>query len=173
MIIEDKDITSKWGDPPHRELSEINEIVIHHTAGNGNWSDLKKWILSDTCERKDQFKKFVALTHFYIDKDGKITQIYDLDTWTYHSCSGRHDAQTIGIELVHSNGDFKDDQYNALINIIISICDICDIKQIVSHDYNYLKYSHNSKGCPSKYFDWNKLNEMLKIKNLNIILKGV
>ena len=173
MINMDKGIIDRFGNPPERKLEDVTEIVIHHTAGDGSWKALKNWILSDTCERKAMFKKFVALTHFYIDKDGTINQIYFLDRWTYHSCSGKHDKQTVGIEMVHSKGEFKEAQYNSLADLIQHITTICPVKTIVSHDYNYMTYSKKAKGCPGNDFKWGKLDEMLKARGITLNIRSV
>ena len=160
MINFDSDVINRFGEPPKRDLKKVNEIVIHHTAGDGSWRGLKSWILGNNNERIEQHKKFIGLTHFYIDKDGKINQIYNNDTWTYHSCSGKHDKETIGIELVHGTGEFTDQQYSSLIELIKLLKIDMPITKIVSHDYNYLKYSGRTKMCPSDFFRWEKLNDM-------------
>lgn len=174
MINMDKGIIDRFGNPPERKLEDVTEIVIHHTAGDGSWKALKSWILSPTCERQSMFKKFTALTHYYIDKDGTINQIFFLDRWTYHSCSGKHDKNTVGIELVHSKGEFKDAQYNSLADIIAHIVSICpNITTIVSHDYNYMTYSKKAKGCPGNDFKWDRLNQMLKDKGMEFNIRSV
>lgn len=167
----DPDVILKWGSPPFRELKNIDEIVVHHTAGDGNWNGLKSWILGNNNEREKNHSRFIGLTHYYIDKSGDITQIYKNDAWSYHSCSGTHDKKTIGIELVHSTGKFTDKQYGALVELISSICQICTIKQIVSHDYNYMTFSKNTKGCPGKFFDWSRLKIELQKNKLDIAIK--
>lgn len=167
MINMDKSLIDTFGNPPARPLDKVNEIVIHHTAGDGSWNGLKKWMLSESCERKEQFKKFIGLTHYYINKDGSVWQPFFLDTWLYHSCSGKHDKETIGIELVHSAGDFAESQYEALTGLIEHITKQCPITRIVSHDYNYKHYSGKAKGCPSAWFNWTELKSRLDEKGLN------
>ena len=168
----DDSVIKKYGSPPERKLNEVDEIVIHHTAGGGNWKGLRTWILSKNCERRHLFEKYVALTHFYIDKTGLVNQIFDLDTWTYHSCSGKHDKKTVGIELVHRTGPFTEAQYESLCEVIRHVTDFCPIKTIVSHDFNYMHYSGKEKGCPSRDFDWNRLDEMLKVSGYNFEIKA-
>ena len=40
-LIKDTDLISLYGEPPKREIFDIKEIVIHHTAGEGGWNALK------------------------------------------------------------------------------------------------------------------------------------
>ena len=163
----DNSIIDRFGHGFPRALKSVNEIVIHHTAGDGGFRGLKKWMLSETCERKAQYEKHVGYTHYYIDKDGTVNQIMKNNEWAYHSSSGVHDSQTIGIEVVHKSGPFTDLQYHALIDLIWDIKKECPITQIVSHDYNYWTFSKGKKGCPSKDFDFSKLSK------LNLIIKTV
>jgi N-acetyl-anhydromuramyl-L-alanine amidase AmpD len=150
-----------FGVPPYRDLLDVNEIVIHHTAGDGNWKGLLSWFLKAEGARKELYQKAVALTHYYIEKDGNVIEAYPLTTWLYHSCSGKRDKFTIGIELIHKEGKFTDKQYAALCGLIFDyLPEKCpNIKTISSHDYRYLKYSGRSKGCPGKDFDWSIIKD--------------
>lgn len=165
-IIKDDGMISLYGEPPKRDISKISEIVIHHTAGEGGWSALKKWMTSPVCERKEQYKKFIGFAHYYIEKQGNIYQPYSDEYWMYHSCSGKHDKKTIGIEICHLSGKFTDNQYASLIELIENIYQTCAIQDIVSHDYNYKKYSNKTKGCPGENFEWEILRAGLKSKNI-------
>jgi N-acetyl-anhydromuramyl-L-alanine amidase AmpD len=167
----DEELILKFGNPPERDLIKVNEIVIHHTAGDGSWRGLKQWFTADSCERKEQFKKFIGFTHYYIDKNGDVNQPFFLNTWMYHSCSAKHDKETVGIELIHAKGAFTEAQYEALANLVELIYNSCPIDTIVSHDYNYMHYSGKSKGCPSAWFDWARLVNMLNAKGFNPEIK--
>lgn len=159
LVEKDYILPETFGTPPKRTLESIDEIVIHHTAGDGNWRGLVKWFISETNERRKQYKKFIALTHYYIQKDGRMFEAYPLDTWLYHSCSGKRDKTTIGIELIHNTGDFTETQYEALFFLLFDyLPKLCpNIKTISSHDYRYKLYSNMTKNCPSQWFDWDKL----------------
>jgi len=162
-IIKDTTMPDTFGKPPFRELSSVDEIVIHHTEGEGTWKGLLKWFLQANDKRKQMYEKYIALTHYYIQKDGKIIEAYPLDTWLYHSCSGKRDKTTVGIELFHLEGDFTDQQYASLFWLIFEyLPTICpNIKIVSSHDYRYKKYSNKTKQCPSRFFDW------VRLKNAN------
>ena len=173
MIINtDNDLIQTYGSPPSRSIEDITEIVIHHTAGGGSWRGLKSWFTSKTCERKDQFKRFIGFTHYYIEKNGTIFQPFNLDSWMYHSCSGKHDKKTIGIELIHNTGEFPEEQIDALVNLVEHIYKTCPIMQIVSHDYNYMYYSGKAKGCPSKWFNWSEFESKLEEKGIKPVIKS-
>jgi len=161
----DNELPTTFGMPPIRELDSIDEVVIHHTAGDGNWKGLKGWFLGKDNPRRAQYKKFVALTHYYIQKDGKIIEAYPLDTWLYHSCSGKRDKTTIGIELIHKTGDFTEEQYKSLFYLLFDFlpANCPNLKVISSHDYRYKKYSNITKDCPSDWFDWARLKAENKL----------
>ena len=155
----DHSLMEMFGTPPSRKLEDVNEIVIHHTDGGGTNKSLFQWFKSKDCPNHELYKKFVALTHYYIQKDGEIVEAYPLDTWLFHSCSGQRDSKTIGIELIHKTGEFRPEQYESLFWLIFDhIPSVCpNIKVISSHDYRYNLYSKKTKNCPSQWFDWAKL----------------
>lgn len=171
-IRQDYSITQKWHPGWKRPLEQVKEVVIHHTAGTGNIDTLKKWMLSG--ERKEQYTKGISLFHFAIDRDGKIWKAGPVSRWWYHSCSGKHDKVSIGIENIHKTGPFTDAQYENLFWLIFEyIPRICiSYNRIVSHDYNYNTYSNMKKGCPGPDFDWVRLeNEMMR-RNINFETHG-
>ena len=170
----DNRFCNKYGFPPRRaigitpnyaiksSLEAIDEIVIHHTDCNGSFERLMNWMLSGGDGRENQYKNSVAITNFYIDKAGNIFKIVPLTRWTYHSCSGSRDKKTVGIELIHKDGDFTEEQYESIIDLIYELMIDCpNIKRISSHDHRYMKYSGKRKGCPGNNFDWDKLKKML------------
>ena len=172
--IQDYRFCNKFGFPPRRafgitedaaiknSLLSIDEIVIHHTDGECTYEQLMKWMLSGGDGREKLYKNAVAITNFYIDRIGDIYKIVPLTKWTYHSCSGKRDKTTVGVELIHKYGMFTDAQYQSLIDLIYELrIDCPNIKIISSHDYRYMKYSGMKKGCPSENFDWEKLKRML------------
>lgn len=160
-MIVDHSLMEMFGTPPKRDLSEITEIVIHHTAGGGTNKSLFDWFKGDTCPNHDLYRRFIALTHYYIQKDGGVTEAYPLDVWLYHSCSGKRDKSTIGIELIHASGEFTVHQYASLLQLMMTtIPEQCpNISTISSHDFRYLKYSGKTKGCPSQFFDWDIIRQ--------------
>ena len=144
----------------------ISEIVIHGTGGGAGVDSLIKWMMNG--ERASEYGRGIGLFHYVIDYDGKIYEIINPDKWVFHSSSGIHDRCTIGIE--HMNPDKKNgrpytkEQYDASIDLIQFLMKENDIKTIVGHTQNTLKYSgpqYVKVPCPGN-FDWSKLTDNLK-----------
>lgn len=140
----------------------IREIVVHGTACNGYYSiaNFLKWMLSG--EQAANYNQGIALFHYLISREGEIVQVIDPKYVVYHSLSGLHDWETVGIELmaldVANAGTYTDAQYTALAGL----CDrlmrqnpLC--RQIVSHNHNGLTYSRQGKSCPGPAFSWTRL----------------
>lgn len=165
-IVKDYSVTDKWHKGFNRNINDISEIVIHHSDGTGDIYTLRDWMLGG--ERKADYEKGISLFHFCIDREGRIWMSGPLDRWWYHSCSGKHDKYTIGIELIQKSGPFSDEQYKSLSWLIFEDLAIqCpNLSRIVSHDFNYLKYSGRSKGCPGPDFDWHRLEHEMQMRGL-------
>ena len=181
-IVKDYTLPDTFGMPPFRAVVEnglsvptswntIDEIVLHHTDGNGNWEGLKGWFIDDPRNtRRHLYYDHIALTHYYIETNGRVIEAFPLEVWLYHSCSGKRDRTTVGIELVHRTGPFTKPQYDSLSELIEYLCHaLVNIKTISTHDYRYLKYSGKAKGCPSKDFDHNYLKQLLDDKGYNYL----
>lgn len=148
----------------------IREIVVHGTAGGSSMDSLVNWMLGG--EQAENYSRGIGLFHFAIGRDGEIVQIINPKWWVYHSLSGAHDQETVGIELINptrdNSGAYTDEQYKALT-------DLCDYlmrthvycRQIVSHNHNGMIYSRIGKNCPGN-FDWQRLSQSLVEKKWNI-----
>lgn len=148
----------------------IREIVIHGTAGGSTMASLINWMLGG--EQAANYNRGIGLFHYAIDRGGNITQVINPRYWVYHSLSGLHDQETIGIELLNpsrdNTGAYTDEQYKALV-------DLCDYlmktnatcRQIVSHNHNGMIYSRIGKNCPGN-FDWQRLSQSLAEKKWNV-----
>jgi hypothetical protein len=148
----------------------IREIVIHGTAGGSTMASLINWMLGG--EQAANYNRGIGLFHYAIDRGGSITQVINPRYWVYHSLSGLHDQETVGIELLNPSRDntdaYTDEQYKALV-------DLCDYlmktnatcRQIVSHNHNGMTYSRIGKNCPGN-FDWQRLSQSLAEKKWNI-----
>ena len=165
-IIQDYSVTQKWHTGWKRPLEQITEVVIHHTDGTGNIDTLKKWMF--TGERKNDYAAGISLFHFAVDRDGEIWKSGPLSRWWYHSCSGRHDRFTVGIENIHKSGAFTEEQYGNLFWLLFDYMPhFCpSYYRIVSHDYNYNRYSNMKKGCPGPDFDWGKLEDEMNRRGI-------
>lgn len=142
----------------------IREIVVHGTAGGSTMASLVDWMLGG--EQAANYNRGIGLFHYAIGRDGNITQVITPRYWVYHSLSGAHDQETVGVELINpdrGNGmPYTESQYVSLA----SLCDWLmrqnkDCRQIVSHNHNGLLYSRQGKSCPGYLFDWPRLVDSL------------
>jgi hypothetical protein len=176
-IVEDIAIRKKWHPGFPRQTTSwtgkvidipITEVVIHGTAGLGTYEFIRDG------GRREEYIKGIALFHFLIEYDiDMIRQIEPLDKWFYHSSSGKHDSETVGIELENPhkvNGvPYLDRQYNQLIWLLFDylLPTFPTITRIVSHNYNSSKYSNKPKSfCPGPNFEWKRLEEGLRVRNI-------
>jgi hypothetical protein len=145
------------------------EVVIHGTAGGASDVGLLRWMYNG--ERAKEYMRGEALFHYLVGMDGSITEVIDPEYWVYHSSSGKHDKETIGIELINPSKindiEYTPEQYKALFDLIKYLMQIFPISSITSHRYNLLVYNRktsSSKQCPGTGFSWEKVDEFL-IKN--------
>lgn len=170
-IIKRFDVSEMWHPGWKRKIEEITEVVIHGTPGK-TATGLLQWMIGG--ERGKSYKKGQALFHFLIDKNGTIYQIAPINRFYFHSCSGKHDKLTIGIELLNpivgNEGDYSDLQYESLellmFDALFTYCK--NINRVVGHDYNYNTYKGIRKNCPGKNFDWKKTRTMFKNRNIDL-----
>lgn len=163
-------VASMYSNGPRVRSGAIREIVVHGTAGGNTMDSLINWMLGG--EQAANYNRGIGLFHYAIGRDGEIVQIINPKLWVYHSLSGAHDQETVGIELINptrdNSGAYTDEQYNALV-------DLCDYlmktnatcRQIVSHNHNGMTYSRIGKNCPGN-FDWQRLSQSLAEKKWNI-----
>lgn len=143
----------------------VTEIVLHGTGGGSTAKGMINWMLAG--ERAAEYKRGIALFHYIIGCDGEIIEIINPSRWVYHSSSGIHDKETIGIEHINPDAknqdDFTDEQYRADLNLILFLINQFPITSIIGHVQNTLKYSgpkYVKVPCPGNY-DWSRLQEML------------
>ena len=147
-----------------RDTAIVNEIVIHGTAG-GSCKGIQNWMLGG--ERAKEYYRGIALFHYLVGRDGEIVQIINPNYWVYHSSSGKHDKETIGIELVNNSAKndnpYTEKQYKALYKLIFDELFVkFPITRICTHNYNVMKYAKRKRICPGPKFDWNRLDDELK-----------
>lgn len=147
----------------------ITEVVIHGTAGGSETTNLLRWMYNG--ERGAEYMKGIALFHYLIGRDGEIIEIIDPAYYVYHSTSGAHDKQTIGIEMMNPDkmnaSNYTDAQYQSLFKLIFDYLMKLypTINRITSHRYNIIVYNHGKlspKQCPGTGFVWAKLDEELQ-----------
>lgn len=164
MII-NKSIREKYHRGFDREGEDITEIVLHGTGGGSSSVGLINWMLS--AGRPSEYKRGIALFHYLIDLDGEVTEIISPDNWVFHSSSGQHDKNTIGIEHInadpHNGNEYTAAQYAALIKLLSVLTKkYPTINTIVGHGRNKFAYSKVYKECPGPRFRWDIIeNELL------------
>lgn len=165
-----KDITNYSWNHKTRKPEKIKEVVIHGTAGFNKEEWLINWMLGyngKKAERYEEYKNGIALFHYLISLDGKIIEIVDPNYWCYHSSSGLHDKETLGIELLKPStknvNKPTEEQYKALFELTFRYLmkEFKSINRITSHNYNVKKYKNSSRECPGT-FDWKRLDKQLK-----------
>lgn len=139
------------------ERTEKRQIVLHHTAsGPGVDGDINWWM--KTPER--------VATHFIIDREGQVHQLFDESFWGYHLGLEQKiftqakvpykqlDKQSIGIELdswgylvPHTDGKFYPAKWDGRRNVPNTACkpvpyfyEYCTAAQWKGHQY-YEKYT--------------------------------
>jgi len=151
-----------------RNDTDIQEIVIHGTGGGQSAQAILDWMYSG--EREDEYRRGIGLFHLEIDLTGEVFSVIPALYWCYHSSSGKHDKETIGIELVNpiaqNEGGYTKDQYSSLIEVIDKIILRYPIKRIVGHGYNKQTYSGSYKNCPGQAFEWSRLQQHFKLKKI-------
>lgn len=156
----------------------VTEIVLHGTAGCRNITDFMNWMFNG--ERGAEYNKGIALFHFLVGREaGEVIEILDPNYWSWHSSSGSHDKETIGIELLNpskSNSEvYTDKQYENLISLVFDhLFPIYPtITRIVSHRYNTFAYkARNKKQCPGIRFDWALLDKELRRRGYTFLSDG-
>ena len=144
---------------------KVTEIVIHGTGGGSTSKAIINWIMGG--ERAKEYLRGVALFHYLIDREGGIIEVINPSKWVYHSSSGIHDKETIGIEHINpdaKNQDaFTDEQYQSDLDLILFLITQFPVTSIIGHVQNTLKYSgqkYVKVPCPGNY-DWPRLQKML------------
>lgn len=129
---------------PERDLSEIDDITIHHAASSKTATayDFARWHISE--------KGWPGIGyHFVIDRSGQIFQTNPLNAYSYHN--GKDNKGAIGVCLV---GNFQDypptpNQQKSLIRLIRKLKGRLNIKTLTGHR----EYPGASTSCPGRFLD--------------------
>jgi hypothetical protein len=169
-IFENTSVRKKYCEGFNRP-GQITEIVLHATGGFDNSEGLINWMLGG--ERGIDYAKGIALFHYLNDMQGRITELIDPSKYVFHSSSGGHDKETIGIENIKptkdNSGMLPEPQLTALCELIERLIEtIPTITRIVSHDFNAKKYSNRDpKPCPGD-LEWEAIGFHLTTKGYTI-----
>lgn len=120
-----------------KEKTAKTQIVLHHTAsGPGAEGDIAWW--RKTPER--------VATHFIIERDGDIYQLFDLDYWAYHLGLSNANFQKVGVP------------YRPLDRNTIGI---------ELDSWGYLE-----KSAGGVYYPWGKINKTPPVRNVKEYCSG-
>ena len=157
-ITKDDIIRTKFHAGFSRDNTPVKEITIHATGGGGTLGYVQSG------GRAELYRQGIALFHYLIRVSGEVVEIIDPDNWVYHSSSGQHDKETIGIEIekpsITNSGLPKVEQMSALLDLVGCLrSQYPSISIIATHDYNRKVYSNQPpKPCPGD-FDWSTIKE--------------
>ncbi|MCP3103122.1 N-acetylmuramoyl-L-alanine amidase [Myxococcus sp. K15C18031901] len=146
-----------------REGTDIDTIVLHHTASNDGKADLS-WMRNPKSE---------VSAHYMVDRDGKIYQLVGDDKRAWHAGKSElHgvptdvNARSIGIEIVNDGSGktaFTEAQYKALTQLTGYLMQKYDVpaKNLVGHAD--VAVPKGRKNDPAPNFDWNRLRKGIGI----------
>ena len=140
-------------------------FVVHGTGGGGTLNWMRDTEIKSM--RGKRYKSGDGLFHYLIERNGDIIEIINPEKWVYHSSVGRHDSETIGVELLNpswtNKTPYTKDQYNSLkwLYGYVRKTYAHEMDCIISH--NEMKKKHNRLGkmCPGTGFEWNKFIDMM------------
>jgi len=166
----------KKGWEKRKRKKQLNEVVLHGTAGGITTDSMLKWMAGG--ERAREYNRGIGLFHYLVGREGEVVEVIDPDYWVYHSGSGWHDKCTVGIELINpsklNDMPYTAKQYEALEKLIFGVLLAkYDISKITSHRYNSIIYRRRyHKRCPGIGFEWPEIDEMLSARGLNFKTDG-
>lgn len=123
-----------------KEMSRVNDIVIHYVANPGSSAkDNRGYFASD---------QSTVSAHFIVGLKGEVIQCVPLNEES--SASNRRNVDTISIEVCHpdSSGKFNDKTYSALVQLTAWLCNEFHLNE---EDNLIRHYDITGKNCP-KYF---------------------
>lgn len=137
--IEQQYITEGYASRPGRELSAVNDIVIHYVGNPGSTAQ----------QNRDYFNKPTTnvSAHFVVGLQGEIIQTLPLHEMSYATNWRNND--TISIEVTHpdASGQFTDASYDALVRLTAWLLNAADLppEHVIRH------YDVTGKLCPIYY----------------------
>lgn len=148
-------ITAGYASRSGRELSAVNDIVIHYVGNPGSTAQ----------QNRDYFNKptTAVSAHFVIGLQGEIIQTLPLHEISYATNWRNND--TISIEVTHPNvsGQFTDASYDALVRLTAWLLHAADLppEHVIRH------YDVTGKLCPIYYVEnedaWLTLKDDIRI----------
>lgn len=142
---------SRPGDP----LGEVKNIFVHYTANPNTGAAQNRSYFENL---KDMHDVPGASAHFIIGINGEILQIVPLDEMAYAVKTRNEDSISIECCYKADNGQFAQETYDSLIELLAWLADIYDLEEedILRH------YDCGGKKCPLYYVEHEDAWEILK-----------
>lgn len=132
------------------KLDDIKNIVVHYVGNPGTTAKQNRSYYANPGTTVN--------SHFLVGLDGEIIQCLPLNERS--AATSHRNPDTISIEVCHpdDSGVFTDASYDALIELVAWLCEVCDFDadDVIRH------YDATSKECP-RYYVLNE-NEWLQMK---------
>lgn len=137
-----------------REMTKVNNIVIHYVANPGSTAKANRNYFNSS--------QSSVSSHFVVGLQGEVIQCVPLDEES--SASNNRNVDTVSIEVCHPDrsGQFNGQTYNALVQLTAWLCDQLrlDEKDLIRH------YDITGKLCPKYYVEnpdaWEQFKEDVK-----------
>lgn len=129
-----------------RDLSQINKIVVHHTAGTFSHDafDINRWHTSPESEGGRDWPRIGY--HFFIDKLGTIFQVNHLNTRSYHTIDNNTSGLAIALEGSFDKENLGNAQRQSLTKLISYLRN--NLPQNLQV-YGHGELQSNKPDCPS------------------------
>ncbi|MEG0388581.1 MAG: peptidoglycan recognition family protein [Niameybacter sp.] len=161
---------------PGIAMKQVKGIVIHY-VGNPESTALANRNYFNRLKDQQTTKPIYASSHYIVGLEGEIIACVPEEEVAYHASSANSDH--IGIEVCHpdNSGKFSTVTYEALIGLIIDICNrykLNPVRDVIRH------YDVTGKDCPRYYVKnvdaWEQLKkdaDKSVIDKIRIELNGV
>lgn len=139
-----------------KEMSRVNDIVIHYVANPGSTAQGNRDFF-DSSQSK-------VSAHFVVGLNGEVIQCVPLNEWS--TASNDRNGDTISIEVCHpdSSGKFNDVTYARVVELTAWLCSEfgLDEQDVIRH------YDITGKNCPKYYVEnqgaWEQFKADVKSK---------
>jgi N-acetylmuramoyl-L-alanine amidase len=145
-----------------RNGTDIDTIVLHHTASNNGKGDIS-WLRNPDSK---------VSSHYVVDKDGTISQLVSDDRKAWHAGKagmpgkGISDvnARSIGIEIVNDGKGtpFTEAQYKALEKLVPYLADKYKVPESSILGHKDVARPKGRKDDPASNFDWSRVRDAVK-----------
>lgn len=119
-------------DQYYKQITDKKQIVLHHTVSSKVQPTIDSWINDP---------KHIS-THFIVDRNGKVYQLYNTKYWSYHLGvdNKKLEQESIGIELINWGWLQKKEDY--YVNCYGSLI---PNDEVVKYEYGFKGYNYFHK----------------------------